>query len=438
MNGNILSLPNELLLAIAAAGQHTHSLYTPTAQKSEWILSRLSHRFRNVITSAPTLWANIQASLDSLETRQGLGEILRLYLRRSIPINVSVSLKVLIASDVLRTEWLPDIASAINRVERLYVVLSSEEDDLGDEFMPLRYLAAPNLRHLEIANVNVQSKYRCAVQLFSAGAPKLSSVRMCGFFPAPPPSWKSALTHLVIDNQGHIFDTDDEVMLSILKPPISLVCLCLDLSALPSAHQICIPSLKDLSLHLMAWQDVEYFEEIIDLIECPALTTLTIVGSHGDQVYSLLYKPRPSFPALNTVTFTNDDHFNGCGYGCENDVPFSPTTRPLGGPPSFPALSSLVLVNHCFMWKLVREILGPNPPPLPQLETLTLCPTVGIPDVRHALQDVVRNSSRRLPKLRLSPSVYFWEDWGESRADVEVLGEDEIVGYGPNLEEEFS
>ncbi|KAK7062295.1 F-box domain-containing protein [Favolaschia claudopus] len=440
----ILSLPNELVVAIAASGQHDRGTHKPVTTRSEWILSHLCHRFRHVIVAAPALWTNISISLSiswrKLQDRQQYEEILRLYLHRSIPLKVSVCLGIVIPSTdgviELFTNWLHRVAPEMERVRSLSVDLGLHADDLGLAFAPLRHLAAPNLVHLDITNHNTNSLYRCPFELFSLGTPKLSCVRLDGFLPFPIPSWmsSSSITHLEVESGEKDLIGDDVAFLSsILMQPTALVHLRLDLTwdIQHTDPRIRILSLQSLSIHINESQGPMHLVFILDLFDCPALTELAIAGSHGDQIFALLELPgfpRSSFPVLRSLSFIyRYAYAEGCS--CWEDTLISPVhrTEHPNNTPLFPALSSLSLVGQCSTARLVRKILGAQPLPWPPLKTLTVSPIKGIPDVSKALQDAVQRSPQRIPKLRLGRALFLSEKWRESGVDVEVVDLEELV-----------
>ncbi|KAK7062294.1 hypothetical protein R3P38DRAFT_2834530 [Favolaschia claudopus] len=433
---SILSLPNELLVIIAGQYEQVpwgrsgwYHRAIEAKYRSEWVLSRLCRRLRNVVIGAPTLWTNITVIPNTFQRGSGLGEILRLYLQRSIPLKVSISLQIFALANnaiVWRESWFRDISHEINRVERLSIVLGLRPNDLGQEFLPLRHVAAPNLLHLEIENRNVRSRPPCPVELFSGGAPKLSSVWMQGFFPFPAPSWMSSLTRFQSATAGQrLDDAAANLYLSALRQPSGLVYLLLDLAGLgtvPTDYQIRIPSLRFLSVWIDIYNQQEpYLLQIMDFFSCPALSELVVFGSHGHQVFSLLNTfsfPRTSFPMLHALSFINTD----LECSCEYNMPL-PTRTHLVDTPLFPTLSSLTLMKQCFMSDLIREIIGTSPLPLPSLQTLTLRPSPGEPvvNVRHALLDAMLRLPQTLPKLRLSPALYYEEDWREVDQEVTVF-----------------
>ncbi|KAK7053984.1 F-box domain-containing protein [Favolaschia claudopus] len=384
-----------------------------------------------------TLYGNFDYS--SAEGRQKSRELLKLFLQRSYPVNVLVSLRLLSAANaaVLPTHWLPEIVAQLDRLQSLSVVFSIKQDDLSSEFASLRDAAAPNLVHLEIANIDETlygpwiERPRSDLEVFSGGAPKLSSVRMCGFFPSPPPPWKTSLTRLQIAMGGQPLRVQKDVRyLSILTQSPWLTHLLLDLACIhsvPTNHQIHIPLLEFLTLHINEDGQYEsYLKDALDSFDCPALTELVFVGSHGDQVFSLLkmpHLPRASFPTLHSLSFIYTNIY-GCACEDDDESPL-PSTR-FTDPPLFPAVVSLTLINQCFMPDLVGEILGETP--LPDLKTLTLCPEGGsVVDVRSALQYAVRRSSQNIPGLRLSRELFSAEDWQAGGTNVELFDPEEVI-----------
>ncbi|KAK7062326.1 hypothetical protein R3P38DRAFT_2597378 [Favolaschia claudopus] len=434
----IQSLPNELLIAIAAAAQLGCGVNEPINSRPEWILSHFCRRFRHVIIAAPALWSNLSICLNHVQQRERLEEIFKLFLRRSIPLNVAVSLRILSpaadATNVL-ADWLSQIVPEFNRVQSLSVALESNRDDLAGEFVPLCHLAAPNLLHVDIAIISTSRSSlptrRCPVELFSFGAPKLSSVRMRGFFPFPTPTWISSPTRLELDNVGRLLDGDDIHYLSIVMQPLALVYLRLDLSEVlfVPADQIRIPSLKFLSVTVDDG-DGQYLQKIVNLFDCTALTEFTFVGTHGDQIMWLLDMPylRSSYPLLHTLSFINTEQPR-CH--CASSGIVVPTRTHFSEIPLFPALSSLVLINQCFTSYLLREIFSTRAMPWPCLKMLTLSLEFsleyGSGDVRRTLRDTIRHSSQTIPKLRLCRTLFFLAEGQEGGVDVEVFDPEETV-----------
>ncbi|KAK7062296.1 hypothetical protein R3P38DRAFT_3340999 [Favolaschia claudopus] len=278
----ILSLPNELLIAVAEVDQHDRHVYYPTTQKSEWILSQVCRRFREALTGAPALWSNIAIGTTWIPLKYGerLLERFKLFLRRSTPLKVSINLQVSYEDDVsMLTElWLPEIAAEVDRVERLSFLLNSEHEDLSQVFAPLNQLAAPNLVYLEISSDHMSAFHRCPLEIFSLGAPKLATVRLYSFLPSKmPESWTSSLTRLELGAGLTPDQIDDEdirsLLLSVVARPIALTYL-----------RLHFPELR---LEILGAQTLPW----------PHLKMLTLCrSSSGEDVRSALQEIAPHLP----------------------------------------------------------------------------------------------------------------------------------------------
>ncbi|KAF8213789.1 hypothetical protein K438DRAFT_1804670, partial [Mycena galopus ATCC 62051] len=189
----ILSLPNELLVAIAAADQEDRvaDLYSSHWQtrsrtfKSEWTLSHVSNRFRDVIVGAPALWTLPEADLN----KTGSMEILKLYLERSRPCEVSATLRE------SQARFFRDDDFLLTQINELVLHWGAQ---LLDAF---RDEVAPHLQYLEIVYVidkeTVSDEPEDAVAMFSSGAPRMSFLKLVRIelqFTATP--WTASLTHL--------------------------------------------------------------------------------------------------------------------------------------------------------------------------------------------------------------------------------------------------
>ncbi|KAF8213973.1 hypothetical protein K438DRAFT_1956074 [Mycena galopus ATCC 62051] len=134
----ISSLANELLEAIAAAGQEGHDY--SRSFKAEWTFSQVLRHFRDIIIGARALWTQVATDF-------GYVEILKLYLERSLPLSTSVAMWHSTLTDTRFDERLTQIVPHISRTSRLSIVLDTDSMGLLAAF---RDIAAPKLRHLEI------------------------------------------------------------------------------------------------------------------------------------------------------------------------------------------------------------------------------------------------------------------------------------------------
>ncbi|KAJ6588333.1 hypothetical protein B0H19DRAFT_1248011 [Mycena capillaripes] len=397
----ILSLPNELLVAIATEGQQGRvaDLETAVNFKSEWTWSQVSRRLREAIIGAPTLWTLVKANLDA----EGSVEIFKLYLERSRTCNISVHLQYLPDGGgskqiIVAAERLRQIAPHIHRIWRLSIRLRKESELLA----PLSNIAAPNLQHLEIFNRDYESSRHqgSLVEIFSSGAPRLTFVQMHGFrLSAAAPPWTASLTHLEV--RGGSNDAGGNLLFAAQCP--LLVHLVLDIGWFIPEHPVHLPSLKLLRISLSN-SATDALLAMLNLFDTPVLDEFIVTSAHGDQIFALLTSASlHSFPALTSLWCVTR---GSCL--CEDHFRFSDT---ISSPPIqlFPILSSLTLINVCFAHNLVHEILGPTTQPWPLLRTVALCPRPGtLQDVHEALQNVMRSKRQRgqaLPHFKLSADL---------------------------------
>jgi hypothetical protein len=276
------------------------------------------------------------------------------------------------------------------------------------------------LQHLEVVADYPVNEY---IEIFSAGAPTLISLRIDGLklqLP-PPPSWMASLTHLEVFEREAL-DYNNLLAATTAQCPL-LVHLHLDiLWEFEEASRFHIPSLKFLQISVPDSEDEFFLEAIVDLFDTPALEEFIIYGTHGDQIFTLFNLtslPHSSFPALTSFSFINK---TSCS--CEKDYPLS---NSISVPPLalFPALSSLTLVNQCLTHNLVKDLLGPSSQPWPRLETVTLCPKKDLFDaVWDAVKDAVHSKSQRrepFPRLRFFRTLASLEAWQGNGPDVEMF-----------------
>ncbi|KAJ6515468.1 hypothetical protein C8R45DRAFT_1205719 [Mycena sanguinolenta] len=402
----ISSLPNELLEAIVAAGQERRAqggvhAFDHATFKSEWTLSHVSRRFRNVILGAPALWTLIETDFG----HQGSVEILKLYLKRSEPRSISTHLRCSIENrrDLL-VERVGLVVQHINRIWRLSIAACADSMEI---LIPFRDVAAPALRRLEIVNNNNPPSPWTPIEVFSAGAPALTFLKMDRFKPQlPTPSWTASLTHLEFwTGQDWEEESATLILASITEQCPLLVHLYLDINWMdPAGHRFHIPSLQTLHILTSDSEDSDYLLGIVDLFDTPALTKLIVDNARCDQIYELFNAaslPHASFPTLTSFSLVN-----GGPCPCDDEVPFS---KSVSFPQIFPALSSLTLVNQCFTATVVGDVLDPGS--RWSLKTLTLCPESSLlNDVLATVQDGIRSKrelGHAVPTFKLSPELFF-------------------------------
>ncbi|KAJ7818163.1 hypothetical protein B0H14DRAFT_1375898 [Mycena olivaceomarginata] len=421
----LYSLPNELLVAIASSGQEDrvadltspHSAWPtqPTAFCSEWTLSHLSHRFRDVIVGASELWKLTEANLAT----EGSVEIFKLYLERSRACKISVTLREFPEGNIIgsglpmRTGRI--IVAHLKRIWSLRILVRTCAG--GANMLGLfRDAATPQLQHLEA--IYDPDENRPDGGFFSFGAPRLSLLKIEGFTLQPATPWTPSLTHLELRRVRF----DDNTLAAINQCP-SLAHLHLDMDYVDTSTRLHLPTMK--SLHLLIPKGgADYLPWFLKNFDAPALTELTVEGSHGDQIASLFSRTSflgSTFPVLTSVSFV----FR-CSCTCETDPDCTPQYTISSPPAVFPALSHLTLINQCFTHTLIQDILGPASHPWPLLKSVTVCPIKGsLENVCSTLADTVKGKRERgqpLPKIRLLRPPVSFENWVESSSmDVRML-----------------
>ncbi|KAJ7178024.1 hypothetical protein C8R46DRAFT_668514 [Mycena filopes] len=413
----ILCLPNELLVAIAAAGQQSGHLlpdFQP-AFKSERTLSQVSQRFRDVIIGAPTLWTRVEADLDLASSV----EMAKLYLKRSRECRIWVSLRQVAHPDHnivnLVVDGLDHIFSHFHRISRLKLTLR-----LSLVLTVFReWVGLDPQQHPEITRV--KQKHYASVP----GTPQLAFLKPDGLLPQTTASPSFAfLTHLELHRSMYSASDPDvgNLLASLTTHCLSLTYLYVDMKSIREPYRLRIPSLKHLHVSVSSTEDTDHLTAVIALFDFPAVTTLTIENTHGDQIFDLFNatstSTTPSFPAVTTLTFVAPSE--SCTCTEDNLDPFTQTieSSPLQ---LFPALSSLELIETCFTSLIVTAILQQ---PKPLLQTIALCPPDrDLEDVDRALRRAKEQGLIR-PKLRLSADllsrVSAWEA-ADAIAEMEVF-----------------
>lgn len=355
----IESFPGKLLVAIAAAAQEDHApdeaFLSPTL-KPEWALSQTCARFREVIVGAPVLWTFIECDLACDDS------VTRMYLEHSRGCKIWAEVYhgpyYPGGNSVVLAERFHQIVSHFNRIWRLRILVNTEVSMALAEVLwaPLRDIAAPDLQHLEIKyemrDYIVRESGR-PVTLFSAGAPRLTLVKLVNFIPFPMP-WLAQLKHLEMWCTNAV---KERLFVDIAAQCSSLAHLNLDIRdvSVEMGHQFHIPSLKSLHITISDNEDHDFLPHALDIFNTPALIELMIDSAHGDQIFPFVDSIslwQASFPALVSLSFIKC-HTCSCEY--HDNPPHTISAPPIA---LFPALSSLTLINQCFTAQLVKNILG--------------------------------------------------------------------------------
>ncbi|KAJ6464039.1 hypothetical protein C8R45DRAFT_1025034, partial [Mycena sanguinolenta] len=426
----ILSLPNELLETntIAAAGQEDRvaELYSsydsyltyegfrsrsfPKLSKSEWTLSHISHRFRKIIAGAPALWTIIEAHWSNRRSMK----LFELYLHCSKALKISVTLRgseerytidrdgrgiTAISTDDIQAAVLTQVVEHAHRIKTLRIELITENEVEVLRSFPV-VAAAPYLQNLEIMLLSQSWEYEreVTISLFSS-TPRLRFLRIdCVQLQLPTAPW-TEVTHLELRRSLIIFS-------AMAKCPLLVHLRVHMLFTAAGKEQVHIPTLK----FLHVWIPVADEDD-------DGLAWLHATG-----------RLRSAFPALTSFVFVSEDF--QCPCDNDNIARFSIDRRisPRSFAP-FPALSTLTLINQCFTFHIVQDLLGPESLPWPLLKRLTLCPTaISFDDVRSALRaaiDYKRQCGQPFPETKLFNPLESPENWHDSSfaaVEVEVFG----------------
>ncbi|KAJ7724206.1 hypothetical protein B0H16DRAFT_1895539 [Mycena metata] len=439
----ILLLPEEILVAIAAAGQdnnrHILEWNSGNRFKVEWALSRVSRQIRAAIIDAATLWTIVDTEL----CRRGWLEILGLYLERSRGCDLSATFRCNADRSMPRT-WLqlalmlmrllPQLGRFFRllphlpRLSRL-TLIGSTPTSLHMLFSVFLNLAAmPNLQQLEIVldSVDPQHQSRVTLDAFCTTPPKLASLRTKGFIPYHPRQTLMAfLTNLEVwrdEGLGNLpADWFEELVSGCPLVRVSVPSTWLS----PTGHgRVCIPTLKSLHISCRGREGGTDWLDSLQYFDAPALTNVTLDHTHGTQICALFNPgnlPDEPFPALTSLSFLH--HRCTCSEGWRGTNLSPPLNL-------FPALSSISLINQCFTADVVRAMFNPASPRWSGLTNVTLVPRDALEDVFSALEDAVHSNLERgqtLPKLTLSPALFDRQFWTENRVDVELFGPMDVI-----------
>ncbi|KAJ7704410.1 hypothetical protein B0H17DRAFT_10310 [Mycena rosella] len=426
---SIFSLPTELVIEITAAGQEGRvpGISSPEVFKSEWTMSHVCHRFRDVIIGAPSLWTLVEANFSF----EGSVQILGLYLERSQSCNIwamcEFSQEARVGSeDHLAAERLSHILPHTQRIYRLG--LTATLSSIVPMLAAFRDAAVPALEHLEIQFAHRVLYYAGPLDLFSFGPPlALTFLKITGFMRYPLPQWTNSVTHLEFWRSADAEDEDGNIaFISFTAECPALIHLRVDAGEWTSAEgmdRIVIPSLESLHISARDCEDASQLLSILGRFDTPALVRLTIDYAHGDWVCVLfdpMSLPDSTFPALTSLSFVGNKLSQ-----CEGPASIPPFFQAIPPLRLFPALSSLTLIDGCFTAHIVEQIFGPTSDPWPLLETVTVCPIEGtLQDVYQTLQRVIRSKRQRaqiLPKFHFSAILYNQSYWNEHGVDVELF-----------------
>ncbi|KAJ7603803.1 hypothetical protein FB45DRAFT_1044472 [Roridomyces roridus] len=233
-------------------------------------------------------------------------ELLRLYLERSAPCDIEITLRAM--DDLPVPKGLQYLSPHIARIARLTIVVRTHQA-LDTILASFRNVAMPSLENLDIES----HRDIDLLDMSPLNSPNITSLKMTRCTPAfPPPQWMVALTHLHLKNNPYpVRETSDIFRFMTTQLP-SLIYLYLDLTkgAFGSGNGIVYQSLAHVELVFHESETNALFNQLASF-DTPHLTHLSLHHIHGDQFSCLLDSTQPAsrltFPAVTSLTLANLD-----------------------------------------------------------------------------------------------------------------------------------
>jgi hypothetical protein len=334
-NAFTYNLPSEILSIIFEAGQPQASC--PVFQRQtlnvrgkseipfELLISSVSHRWRDVALQTPRLWTNLQ-----INVLQSTKAPLDLYIHRSKICLLSITFKQrtlnihVINPDSAVKNFTWQLERLVPHVARWrdFIMDNVHVAPLSAALFPLFHLHAPALEMLAIDSSNGQEN----IEIFSAGAPLLSSMVLLGasIRPHQGPAIKSIQLGAHVRFSHAEFSQFVQSMPSLTHASIRAD-IVTDLINLPL---IGLPSILSLDI------DCDYSHSSIRLLTCldlPSMETLVIRGFSLNAILTLGQHHRP-YPFVQSLRITSSYHDD------EHDVPIATT---LGFISLFPSVQDI-------------------------------------------------------------------------------------------------
>ena len=301
-NAGTYSLPSETISAIFEAGRS--AVVTP---RNAWgsgtevqlpfpmLVSSVSRRWRNIALQTPQLWTSI-----AVDIRQSTDNLLDLYLDRSkaglldIVFMRAPSGRELYVANFYRQmgRLIPHVTRWRKLDIQLIYVTSS-----ATAFSLLTHLHSPSLETLVLECSDELDGGTAAVDIFSAGAPLLSSLALSGASLRPP------LGKITSFQLGGNFSYDGLSKLMGSMPA---------LTHLSMSSGIIADSEDQLPIHLPGVLTLEVrmqYDSVDDLqyLDLPAVETLTIHALTHHAIYGFTKHPH-NYPLLRSLTIVSVQH----------------------------------------------------------------------------------------------------------------------------------
>jgi hypothetical protein len=411
---HIQSLPNEILAEIFKAGVSIPKTWHGTLPLPfQCAVSGVNRRWRMVAVSTPHLWSTIIFHCDTWRARPDLDDI-SLWIERSSPCALDITIVVM--------QELSNVASTMDQIilhadrwHRLTI-----KDISGYMVEPiiesLRTASAPRLQHFDLSVSQEYGHFTLTRDnIFTGGATALTSARIVGLcrMCTPPLVGLTALQFGGACRASGSVRLTHEEFRDLLKASPSLADLALqalELQTSPgaSASNICMPSLRALSLNFACCEDS--FVQIFTLLSMPVLETLSLAymtTKHMSLLVPFSETDTPQYAALHTLKL-----FRCCTFLEYSNEP----------PDNF--FSTFSSVAHLYLIFTASFILEPpsfyrtGKIPWPNLKSVTVLPKV-LPSLiltRKASGHPI--TTAYIPRECLSSDEILW---ARVREDVEVL-----------------
>ncbi|KIM83153.1 hypothetical protein PILCRDRAFT_819935 [Piloderma croceum F 1598] len=351
-----------------ARGGYFEDKWSPLPTPFEIVVSSVSRRWRNVALQTPRLWTRIY-----INVAQSAHELLDLYLYRSKTclLDITLSRRKLRwerdhdlvgcdAKDVIGCQrYLEQLVSHVGRWREFSVRRDDSTLQLSDALVGLANLNAPALEFLMLEGC--RGSFR---KVFSAGAPRLSSVELIGAALYPP---LEGVKHLKLHPLS-FFHLSHAQFRHLIQPMRSVVNLHLQANIVresPEGH----PTI-DLSSVISVEIDIRgstIGNSVLPVLDFPSVEMLTVHGDMGNVIKAFTHPPRlyPNVRSLKVVD--SSEYF----YGAE-----SPVATTLGFISLFPnvrdvafhGIDSTPIFQALYDHRSTDELLWP------QLSSITVVP----------------------------------------------------------------
>jgi hypothetical protein len=311
MKAATYNLPSETLSAIFEAGLDEASHPTSRAQAFlecshdplpipfEMLVSAVSRRWRNVALQMPRLWTNLW--INFAQPTRGLHD---LYLYRSKTSLLDITLipfgrhkpDFSHADDVgaCFKQHMELLIPHVGRWRKL-VIQRAFTGGFTEQYSILTHLYAPALETLE---ADIHTQPQLDMEVFSGGAPRLSSVVLYGPYFRPPPG---TIKYLSLSYIGPPISHGQ--FSQLIRPMSSLTHLMMELTVFEDTNipSIALPSVISLDI---GQSDLSgHSVDVLRFLDLPAVEKLTFRGYSYDMIRVVAQNGR-LYPSVTSLTMT--------------------------------------------------------------------------------------------------------------------------------------